>query len=138
MNVRLVAPGNPETNRLSSSRKQQSIIRNGVSIRERYLPRSWINAGNLRGESQVDCVFRIERFRPERHPILGRAAGEIIFRQIRAIHGRAASLLSITILPAKFSRRSISAAAKPAAPPPTMTIRSAASPADLLVFDAFG
>ena len=88
MNVGLVAPGNPKTNRLSSSRKQQSIVRNGVPIRERYLPRSLINAGNLRGESQVNGVFRIERFGPERHPILGRIAGEIVFRQIRAIHGR--------------------------------------------------
>ena len=40
MNVGLIAPGNPKTNRLSSSRKQQPIVRNGVPIRERYLPRA--------------------------------------------------------------------------------------------------
>jgi len=37
--------------------------------------------------------------------------------------GGASSSLSITMLPSKRWRRSISAAANPAAPPPTMTIR---------------
>src|SRR6185436_4352128 len=88
MDVGLVAPGNPEPNRLSSSRKQQSIVPYRVPVRESYLPRSLINAANLRAEPQVNGVFGIERFRPKRHPILGRTAGEVVFRQIRAIHGR--------------------------------------------------
>ena len=57
MNVRLVGPGDPETNWFSSGRKQQSIIRNTLSVRERDFARTRIEAGNLRREPQVDCVF---------------------------------------------------------------------------------
>ena len=60
MNVRLVAPGDPETNWLGPGRKQQSIIRNTLSVRERDFARTRIEADNVRRKSQVDCVFRIE------------------------------------------------------------------------------
>ena len=48
-------------------------------IGERHLPRALINAGNVRGEPQVNGVFGIERFRPERYPIFRSIAGEIVF-----------------------------------------------------------
>ena len=52
--------------------------------------------------------------------------------------GGASSLLSMTMLPWKSKRRSISAAAKPAAPPPTITILCGASPARLPRDSGFG
>ena len=50
--------------------EQQSIIRNYVSIRERYLRRKLNKAGDVGQSLQVNGIIGMRQFRPERRPIL--------------------------------------------------------------------
>ena len=68
------------------------------------------------------CHFRHRNRPAAAAPILRRAAGEIVLGEVGPVDRRRGIVLSMTMLPPKPRRRSISAAAKPAAPPPTMTI----------------
>src|SRR5215207_11684979 len=86
-----------------------------------------IDAGGACAELQVDALPGVEFRTLQGDPFLRRRAGEIILGKIRTVARR-------RIVGAEHGElalegwRSISAAAKPAAPPPTMTIRRGGSP----------
>jgi hypothetical protein len=124
--VRLVRARNGGPHWLGAGGQKEPIERDRLSIGEPDLMRASVNLRDGRVETKVDVVVRIETRVAQRHPFLGRAAGEV-----GRSTGGASSALSMTISPWYSCRRSISTAANPAAPPPTTTILLGAEAADL-------
>ena len=107
---------------LGAGREKQAIERNGVAVGKLNFMRADVDCSDGRVQTQVDRIVGIKALIAQGQPFFWRVAGEIVFRQIGRSTGGASSLLSMTISPSYFCRRSISAAANPAAPPPTITI----------------
>ena len=106
--------------RLGAGRQQQRVV---AQARRRPSSASCAPAGrcaDARRRARARCVLGEESGWPERDPLLGRGAGEVVLGQVRA--GRTGAVVGADQGDRRRSpRRSISAAAGPAAPPPTMT-----------------
>ena len=88
MDVWLVGAGDGQANRFCSGCQQQPVVRDRASIREDDLARAYIDAGDVRVETQVDVVLRIEALPTQRHPVLRRFAGEIVLGKIWPVDRR--------------------------------------------------
>ena len=88
MDMRLVGPQDREPHRLGAGCQQQAIIGNGAAVGENHVARLGVDRGDARSEPKVDIGIRVENIRTQRHPILRRAAGQIILGQIRPVDRR--------------------------------------------------
>ena len=79
MHMRLLRPGNIETNRLGPSRDQQRTVRQTVAIGGPHRSRVGFNRGYPCGKSQIDIVLPMKLSVPQRNPFLARGDGEEIF-----------------------------------------------------------
>ena len=82
------APGNRQPHRLGAGRQQQAVVGNGAAAGEDDIARLGIDRGDFAVEPQVDLGIGVKIVRPQRQPILRRAAGEIILRQVRPVDRR--------------------------------------------------
>ena len=75
---------------------------------------------------ELDPAVAVELGRMQRNPFLGRAAGQVVLGQVGPVVRGVRVRIHDGDRPAYPSRRSVSAAQLPAAPPPTITTRSGA------------
>ena len=86
--MRLIGAGHRQPHRLSTGREQQPVVGNAGGAGEPdFAPRA-IDADDLAIQMQLDAAIGVERVGTERQPILGRAAGEVVFRQVRPVDRR--------------------------------------------------
>ena len=79
--------GKLHAHRLGAGRDQQPVIGKRAAIRTSTTCRSLGNDGaDPCPQAQIDTVIGVIGVRPERHPFLGRAASQVVFGQIGAIH----------------------------------------------------
>ena len=88
VDMRLVGARDRQADRLGAGREQQPVVGDRAPVGEHDLARTRIDAGDVRLEPQIDAVLGIEAVRAQRHPILRRAAGEIVLGQVRPVDGR--------------------------------------------------
>ena len=88
VDMRLVSTRDRQPNRLSAGRQQQAIIRNGAATGDDDIARFGIDRFNIALKPQVDAGLRVKTVRTQRQPVLRRATGKIILRQIRPVHRR--------------------------------------------------
>ena len=88
MDMRLVGARDRQPHRLGAGRQQQPVV-------GRLLPPATMTSRVFTSmpttsafEAQLDAVFGIESVRPQRQPVLRRAAGEIILRQVGPVDRR--------------------------------------------------
>jgi hypothetical protein len=86
--MRLIGARNRQPHRLSAGRQQKTVIGNAATAGDNDVARLGIDRGDLRLEPQVDAGFGIKAVRAQRQPILRRAAGEVILRQVRPVDRR--------------------------------------------------
>ena len=86
--MRLIGARDRQANRLGAGGEQQPVVRDLAPVGERDLARTRVDTGDVRLEPQVDAVLRIEAVRTQRHPILGRLAGEVVLGEVRPVDGR--------------------------------------------------
>src|SRR6516162_1964458 len=72
---------------LGASGEQQLVKAEGLAT-EHDAPTRDVERRGCRYEAQLDRVLGIEVGRAQRDPFFGRGAGEIVFRQVRAVVGR--------------------------------------------------
>jgi hypothetical protein len=88
MDMRLVGAWHRQAYRLRAGRQQEPVIGHNAAAGEHDVARLGIDRDDIALEPQVDMSFRVKTVRPQRQPIFRRAAGEVIFRQVRPIHRR--------------------------------------------------
>src|ERR1700730_15782293 len=88
MNVRLVSARDRQPNRLGTRRQQQAVIGNGAATGDDDFARLDIDRSDIAFKLEVDAGLGVKTVRTQRQPVLRRAAGKIILRQIRPIHRR--------------------------------------------------
>ena len=88
MDILLVSTRDRQPNRLCTRRQQQTVIRNGTASGDDDISGFAIDGGNIAVEPKVDAGLRVKVLRAQRQPILRRAAGEIILRQIGPVDRR--------------------------------------------------
>ena len=86
--MRQIRPRDRQPHRLGPGGEQEPVVGNAASVGEPHLARPRLDAGDLRAEPQVDAVLRIERGAAQRHPRLGRGAGEIVLGEVGPVDGR--------------------------------------------------
>ena len=89
VDMRLVGARDRQPHRLGAGRQQQPVVGNGVAAGDDDVARASASiAGDLGVEPQVDAGFGVEVVRPQRQPVLRRAAGEIVLRQVGPVDRR--------------------------------------------------
>ena len=86
--MRQLGTGQLQPDRLRAGGEQQLVEAERVAAAKQDAPTPDIERRGRRAEAQLDRVLGIEFGRTQRDPFLGRGAGEIVFRQVRAIIGR--------------------------------------------------
>ena len=76
--MRLVGAWYRQPYRLGAGRQQQPVVGNGLASGENDLASPGIDRYDLGLEPQIDRGLRVKIGRPQREPILRRAAGEIV------------------------------------------------------------
>jgi hypothetical protein len=84
----LVGAGNGEPNRLRAGREQQPVVGDLIAVTEHEVARARLDRGDSRVEPQLDSGLRIKTAGPQRHPVLCRSTGKVVFRKVGAIHRR--------------------------------------------------
>jgi hypothetical protein len=79
MDVRLVGAGNRQPHRLGAGRQQQAVEGDSSAAGDGDVARPGVDREDIGLEPQVDMSFRVKTVRPQRQPILGCTAGEIVF-----------------------------------------------------------
>ncbi len=87
VDVRQLAAGHIEPNRLGAGRHEQRVVGLATAVLELDLATCRIDRRGARAEMQLDAVLPIEFRRAQRDPLLGRAAGQVVLRQIRPVVG---------------------------------------------------
>ena len=90
MDVRLIGAGYRKPHRLGSGRQQQPVVGDARPVAGLHLASSGIDADDFGVEPQFDGILGVKRVRPQRQPILRRAAGKIVLRQVRPVDRRRA------------------------------------------------
>ena len=85
--MRGVGARDRQFHRLGASRQQQAVEGNPAAIGKRDLARARIDTGRMRLQPQVDAIVSVKTLRPQRDPVLGRGAGEIILGEIGPVDG---------------------------------------------------
>jgi hypothetical protein len=85
MDVGLIGSRDRQPHRLGAGRQQQAIIGNAGAVGDQHLARLGIDGGHFGIQTQVDFGLRIKAVRTQRQPILRRAAGEIVLRQVGTV-----------------------------------------------------
>jgi hypothetical protein len=83
--MRLAGAGERQAHRLRPGCEQQPVIGEFAAARGLDLARTRIDPGNVLPQMQLNIVLGIETVRAQRYPVLRRAAGEIVFREIRPV-----------------------------------------------------
>ena len=110
MDMPLAGAGNRQPHRLGAGREQQAVVRHGLAVGERDMAGLGVDRSHIGRELQVDLLVRIETLRPQRHPFLRRAAGEIILREIgpidrrRRVVGEHGDLAAVAVTPQHLGR----------------------------------
>ena len=79
VNMRLVRARYRQPHRLRAGRQQQAVVGDGLAAGRDDMARVGVDRRDLGVEPQVDLRLGVEIIRPQRQPILRRAAGEIVF-----------------------------------------------------------
>ena len=90
MHVRLICAGNGELYRLSAGRQQQPVVGNGAAVGENDVAVAGVDRDDFGFQTQVDGRLIVEIVGAQGQPVFRGAAGEIVFRQVRTVHGRRA------------------------------------------------
>ncbi len=85
VHVRLVRARNLQFDRLGAGREQQPVERQLVAIAERDGARLRIDRCNVGVEPEIDARVLIIVLAPQRQPILGCTAGEVILGEVRPV-----------------------------------------------------
>ncbi len=85
VDVWLVGAWDRQPDRLGAGRQQQPVVGDPAPAGKQDFMRARVDAGDIRAQSQLDAVLGIEAVRAQRHPILGRLAGEIVLGEIRPV-----------------------------------------------------
>ena len=88
VHVRQIGARERQLHRLGAGRQQQRVEGQRRAVAERQLLGARIECGHLGLEPERDVVFRVPVVAAQRHPVLRRAAGQIVLRQVGAIDGR--------------------------------------------------
>jgi hypothetical protein len=126
MDMLLVSTRDRQPDRLSTRRQQQTVIGNGVSTEDDDIARLGIYRCDIAFELKVDAGLRKLSGRSGSQSS-GALPATYSFGRFGRSTGGAESALSIMMLTRNWGRLNMSAAAKPAAPPPTITILPGAS-----------
>ena len=82
------APGNRQAHGLRAGRQQQPVVGDLAAVGQRDLARARIDGGDVGLEPQVDAVLGVEVVAAQRHPFLGRVAGEIVLGEVGPVDRR--------------------------------------------------
>ena len=94
-------------NRLRAGREQQRVVRDRRRVlRSRPSSPCDVDAASTRPRTIVDVVLGVESVGAQRDPLLGRVAGEIVLREVRAVVRR------VRVVVDHVTRPSIAAAAQ--------------------------
>jgi hypothetical protein len=86
--MRLVGSRNTQPHRLGAGRQQQPVVTQAFAPRDNDFASLGIDTANRGLAAQIDAVFGIEIVGAQRQPIVRRAAGEVILRQIGPVNRR--------------------------------------------------
>src|ERR1700687_1768025 len=86
--MRLISSQDRQAHRFRARRQQQTVIGNGATAGDDDIARFGIDRGDIAFEPKVDAGLRVKAVRTQRQPILRRATGKIILRQIWPIDRR--------------------------------------------------
>ena len=84
----IIGPGHRKPHRLRAGGEQQPVVGDACGAGEAYFAPRAVDAGDVAPKTQLDAVFGIVVVGPQRQPVLRRAAGEIVFRQIGPVNRR--------------------------------------------------
>ena len=88
VNMGLVRARYRQAHRLRAGRQQQAVVGDGLAAGRDDMTCAGVDRRDLGVEPQVDLRLGVEIIRPQRQPVLRRAAGEIILGQVRPVHRR--------------------------------------------------
>ena len=88
MDVRQVRAGDREPHRFGAGREQQPVVRDHAAVGECHRVVFRIDRRDVDLQAQIDMVVAVKVIRPQRQPVLRRAAGEIVLRKVRAVDWR--------------------------------------------------
>ncbi len=80
--MRKIIPRNAEVDRFGAGGEEQSAEALPAAIREPHFSARGIDCDRADAELQLDPMLAVEVGRAQRDPFLGRAAGQVVLRQI--------------------------------------------------------
>ena len=86
--MRQVHAGDRQPHRLGAGGEQQALVGHTRAVGEHDLARAHIDARHAGLQAQGYALVGVEVVAAQRHPFLGRAAGEVVLRQVRPVHRR--------------------------------------------------
>jgi hypothetical protein len=78
VDVRQIVTGNAKPDGLSAGGEEQRAVAVPAAVRKLDLAGIGMDRNDASAESQLDLVLAVELGRAQRHPFLGRIAGEVI------------------------------------------------------------
>ncbi len=86
--VRGIAPRHREPDRIRAGGEEQRAVLAARPVGEAEPAGARVERHRARPEDQLDVALRVELHAVERHPVLGRGAGQVVLGEVRPVHRR--------------------------------------------------